>query len=94
MTTASHPAERPQRDFDRALRAAITGRGLALARIRHHLGQRGVAVGVSTLSYWQNGERVPRSTESRRIVAALEEVLEVPAGALTSLLPHRTDERR
>lgn len=73
-------------DFEHALRAAIVDRGLALSRIQHHVQERGLDVGVSTLSYWQNGERVPRSAASMRVVTALEEVLGVPPKALTGLL--------
>jgi hypothetical protein len=70
-------------EFAGALRQAIQASGLTLERIRHRLARRGVSVSVATLSYWQRGRSRPRS---RAVVAALEEVLQVPAGALTELL--------
>ena len=50
--------------FHVALRAAITARGLPLHRVQHHLTRRGVTVGVTSLSYWQQG-RGARSAPSR-----------------------------
>ncbi|GLW62657.1 hypothetical protein Arub01_09010 [Actinomadura rubrobrunea] len=70
-------------EFAGALRQAIHGSGLTLERVRHRLARRGVSVSVATLSYWQRGRSRPRS---RATVAALEEVLQVPAGTLTGLL--------
>ncbi|GAA4862623.1 hypothetical protein [Kitasatospora terrestris] len=75
--------------FHLALRTAITARGLALHRVREHLAQRGVRVGVTSLSYWQQGRRRPERPESLRAVRALEEVLELPAHSLTRLLGPR-----
>ncbi|MCF6521490.1 hypothetical protein [Streptomyces sp. JJ36] len=72
--------------FHLALRAAIEARGLALHRIRHRLAERGVRVGVTSLSYWQQGSRRPTRPESLRAVSALEEVLELPENALVDLL--------
>lgn len=45
--------------FHVALRAAITARGLPLQRVQHHLSRYGVRVGVTSLSYWQQGARRP-----------------------------------
>ncbi|MFI0450596.1 helix-turn-helix domain-containing protein [Actinomadura sp. 6N118] len=70
-------------EFAGALRQAVQASGLTLERIRHRLGQRGLPVSVATLSYWQRGRSRPRS---RAVVAALEEILGVPAGSLTGLL--------
>lgn len=72
--------------FHAALRAAIAARGLSLERLRYRLAQRGVHVGVGTLSYWQSGRRRPERPESLRAVALLEELLELPPGALTVLI--------
>ena len=72
--------------FHEALRTAIAVRGLALNRLRHRLSQRGVTIGVTTLSYWQQGLRRPARAESLRALPALEEVLEVPPGSLVELL--------
>ncbi|MFD9126889.1 hypothetical protein [Kitasatospora sp. NPDC059571] len=77
--------------FHLALRAAISARGLALQRVQQRLAQRGVRVGVTSLSYWQQGRRRPERAESLRAVRALEEVLELPEHSLTRLLgPRRT----
>ncbi|GAA3008007.1 hypothetical protein GCM10020229_19710 [Kitasatospora albolonga] len=75
--------------FHLALRAAIAARGLALHRLRLHLAQRGVQVGVTSLSYWQQGRRRPERPESLRAVRILEEVLELPEHSLTRLLGPR-----
>ncbi|PHQ48726.1 hypothetical protein BLA24_28330 [Streptomyces cinnamoneus] len=83
--------------FDLALRTALSARGLALHRVQHRLAQRGVKVGVTSLSYWQQGARRPRRAESLRAVRMLEDVLDLPAQALTRLLepaaPRRGTER-
>ncbi|MBF6046771.1 hypothetical protein GO001_16270 [Streptomyces sp. NRRL B-1677] len=72
--------------FHVALRTALTVRGLALHRVQRRLAQRGVHIGVTSLSYWQQGARRPQRPESLRAVRVLEEVLELPAHALTRLL--------
>ncbi|MEU8775323.1 hypothetical protein [Streptomyces sp. NPDC048606] len=72
--------------FHLALRAALTARGLPLHRVQHRLASRGIKVGVTSLSYWQQGARSPRRPESLRAVRALEEILELPDGALLRLL--------
>ncbi|MBC3987095.1 hypothetical protein [Streptomyces buecherae] len=72
--------------FHLALRTALAARGLALHRVQHRLAQRGVKVGVTSLSYWQQGARTPRRAESLRAVRALEDVLDLPSHALTRLL--------
>ncbi|GAA2081944.1 hypothetical protein GCM10009801_41350 [Streptomyces albiaxialis] len=77
--------------FHLALRAAIEARGLALHRVRHRLAQRGIHVGVTSLSYWQQGARRPRRAESLRAVRALEDVLGLPDGSLLRLLAPADD---
>ncbi|MCB5907233.1 hypothetical protein [Streptomyces pinistramenti] len=72
--------------FHLALRSALTVRGLALHRVQHKLAQRGIRVGVTSLSYWQQGARRPQRPESLRAVRALEEVLDLPARSLHRLL--------
>ncbi|MEV0120042.1 hypothetical protein AB0I16_00585 [Streptomyces sp. NPDC050703] len=72
--------------FHTALRAAIAARRLPLQRVRHHLAQQGVTVGVTSLSYWQQGARRPRRAESLRAVRALEEILQLPDESLIRLL--------
>ncbi|MEU9374688.1 hypothetical protein AB0D94_13080 [Streptomyces sp. NPDC048255] len=72
--------------FHLALRAALAARGLPLHRIQHRLAARGIKVGVTSLSYWQQGARRPRHKESLRAVRALEQILELPDGTLLRLL--------
>ncbi|MFE1287980.1 hypothetical protein [Streptomyces sp. NPDC058751] len=72
--------------FHVALRAAITARGLPLQRVQHHLSRYGVRVGVTSLSYWQQGARRPQRPESLRAVRALEEILHLPDESLIRLL--------
>lgn len=72
--------------FHLALRTALSVRGLPLQRVQHHLAHRGVKLGVTSLSYWQQGVRRPRRAESLRAVRALEEVLALPDDSLLRLL--------
>jgi len=74
--------------FHLALRGAIRQRGLPLERLRCHLARRGSTIAVSTLSAWQQGKARPTSPRSLQIVAALEEILRLPHGALLDLLAH------
>lgn len=78
--------------FHVALRAAIAARGLPLQRVQHHLSRYGVKVGVTSLSYWQQGARRPQRPESLRAVRALEEILRLPDESLIRLLTE-TEER-
>lgn len=75
--------------FHLALRAAIAGRGLTLHRLQQHLARHGVRVGVTSLSYWQQGLRRPERPESLRAVRVLEQVLDLPEHSLTRLLGPR-----
>ncbi|MFJ8795386.1 hypothetical protein [Streptomyces sp. NPDC102462] len=77
--------------FHVALRAAIAARGLPLQRVQHHLSRHGVKVGVTSLSYWQQGARRPQRPESLRAVRALEDILKLPDESLIRLLAE-TDE--
>ncbi|HKN51319.1 MAG TPA: hypothetical protein VJX66_02395 [Amycolatopsis sp.] len=72
--------------FATALRAAISASGLSLDRIQARLRARGASVSVTALSYWQSGKRQPERQSSLSAVRALEEILDVPAGALLGLL--------
>ncbi|MGW8954825.1 hypothetical protein [Streptomyces sp. NPDC055709] len=95
MGYAAHPAHTEAElaqvlhtgPFHVALRAALAVRGLPLQRVQHHLAHRGVKVGVTSLSYWQQGARRPQRPESLRAVRALEEVLQLPGNSLLRLLP-------
>ncbi|MEU7580645.1 hypothetical protein AB0B50_23925 [Streptomyces sp. NPDC041068] len=77
--------------FHVALRTAIAARRLPLQRIRHHLARQGVNVGVTSLSYWQQGARRPQRAESLRAVRALEEILQLPEESLIRLLVQPSD---
>jgi hypothetical protein len=77
--------------FHVALRAAIAARGLPLQRVQHHLSRYGVKVGVTSLSYWQQGARRPQRPESLRAVRALEEILKLPDESLIRLLAETGD---
>ncbi|MET8688751.1 hypothetical protein ABZV77_31530 [Streptomyces sp. NPDC004732] len=77
--------------FHLALRTAIAARRLPLQRIRHHLVRHGVNVGVTSLSYWQQGARRPQRAESLRAVRALEEILQLPEESLIRLLVRPAD---
>ncbi|WP_412543076.1 hypothetical protein R8Z50_11510 [Longispora sp. K20-0274] len=70
-----------------ALRMAIDARGLSLDRITEHLTARGASISVSSLSGWQRGLSRPERPEAVRALAALEEVLNLRSGVLSSLLP-------
>lgn len=72
--------------FHVALRTAIRHRGLTLERLRFHLARRGVQVGLSSLSSWQNGHSRPRTAASLRAVRVLEDVLALPPRSLLRLL--------
>jgi hypothetical protein len=74
--------------FHLALRAAIRERGLPLERLRVRLAERGIPVGLSSLSNWQHGQSRPERANSLRAVRALEEILGVPPAALSRLLLH------
>lgn len=76
--------------FHVAFRTAVRLRRLALHRLRHRLAERGLNVSVTSLSYWQRGERVPSRPESVRVVRVLEQILDLPPGALVRLLEPRT----
>ncbi|MGV9350845.1 hypothetical protein ACWDSD_40135 [Streptomyces spiralis] len=79
--------------FHVALRAAIAARGLPLQRVQHHLSRYGVRVGVTSLSYWQQGARRPQRPESLRAVRALEEILRLPDESLIRLLAENGGDR-
>ncbi len=72
--------------FSTTLSDAIAARGLTLNRLQARLEQRGVSVSMATLSYWSNGRSVPARASSMSVVEALESILELPPGALLSLL--------
>lgn len=74
-------------DFAPAFRAAVEASRLGLESIQRRLAQRGTVVSVATLSYWQTGSRAPGRRASLEVVAHLEELFDLRAGALVSLIP-------
>lgn len=72
--------------FPGELRVALHASGLTLEAIQRRLTERGFPVGRSTLSYWQNGRRLPTEPKSLLAVAALEDILKVPTGRFTDAL--------
>ncbi|WJV44842.1 hypothetical protein [Streptomyces flavofungini] len=79
-------AERPA-PFAVALREAVRRRGLPLDRICERLTARGIRLTPATLSYWQRDRTRPERSDSLRAVVALESILDLPPGGLSSLLP-------
>lgn len=69
--------------FAARLDEALTLRDLTLERVAARLAARGERLSVSTLSLWRRGRTVPRRAAALEAVAALEEVLDLPAGHLT-----------
>lgn len=82
------PAAAPDA-FPAALREALGRRGLSLERVSERLRARGIGVSQATLSSWQRGRSQPERARSLRAVEVLEEILELPGGALRSLLGPR-----
>ncbi|MBP2473347.1 hypothetical protein JOF53_002219 [Crossiella equi] len=72
--------------FHEALNLAITRSGLSLENIQRRLAERRIAVSLASLSYWRRGRTRPERRTSLVAVAALEEILDLPHGALRSLL--------
>ncbi|RPK63612.1 hypothetical protein EES43_11390 [Streptomyces sp. ADI96-02] len=75
--------------FPTALREALNRRGLSLERVSERLRARGIGISQATLSSWQRGRSQPERARSLRAVEVLEEILELPGGALRSLLGPR-----
>lgn len=88
-TAPLHPGGDPPGpdDFASALRRAVEKSGLGLENIQRRLVDRDVPVSVATLSYWQNGNRVPGRKRSEVVVAHLESVLGLEPRSLRRLIP-------
>lgn len=82
------------REFSATLRSAIQRSGLTLDTLRGRLAQRGLRVSVATLSYWQRGRSRPERAASLAVVGELEQILDLPADALTALLRPRRSRGR
>lgn len=72
--------------FAAALRAAISERGISLARLQSQLVADGNPVSMATLSYWRSGDRRPEGVQSLCVVEGIEDRLGLPRGHLTGLL--------
>ncbi|WP_311258835.1 hypothetical protein [Microbacterium sp. WCS2018Hpa-9] len=72
--------------FAAALRAAISDRGITLARLRSQLIDDGNRVSMATLSYWRSGDRQPEGPQSLSVVDGIEDRLGLHRGHLGSLL--------
>ncbi|PCG84730.1 transcriptional regulator [Streptomyces sp. WZ.A104] len=84
-----HAAATGADTFPGALREALNRRGLSLERVSERLRVRGITISQATLSSWQRGRSQPERARSLRAVDVLEEILELPSGALRSLLGPR-----
>ncbi|MDX3593375.1 helix-turn-helix transcriptional regulator [Streptomyces sp. ID03-2B] len=87
--SALHAAATGADTFPGVLREALNRRGLSLERVSERLRVRGITISQATLSSWQRGRSQPERARSLRAVEVLEEILELPAGALRSLLGPR-----
>ncbi|PQZ55050.1 MULTISPECIES: hypothetical protein [unclassified Microbacterium] len=72
--------------FAAALRAAVSERGITLARLRQQLADDGNAVSMATLSYWRSGARQPEGAQSLGVVEGIEDRLRLRRGHLSALL--------
>ncbi len=72
--------------FAAALRAAISERGITLARLRSQLIDDGNPVSIATLSYWRSGDRQPEGPQSLSVVDGIEDRLGLHRGHLGGLL--------
>ncbi|WP_447912167.1 hypothetical protein [Microbacterium phyllosphaerae] len=72
--------------FAAALRAAISERGITLARLRSQLIDDGNPVSMATLSYWRSGDRQPEGAQSLSVVDGIEDRLGLDRGHLGALL--------
>ncbi len=66
--------------------AAVSERGITLARLRRQLADDGNVVSMATLSYWRSGDRQPEGAQSLAIVEGIEDRLRLRRGHLSALL--------
>jgi hypothetical protein len=69
-----------------ALRDGINARGVTLSWLHEQLRARGNRVSMATLSYWRSGARRPEGAQSLAALRDIEDLLRLPADALTGLL--------
>lgn len=72
--------------FAAELSRAVDRRGLGLSELRARLEDRGCPVSLTTLSYWRSGQRHPAGAASLAAVTALEELLHLAPGDLSTLV--------
>ncbi|WEK62292.1 MAG: hypothetical protein P0Y60_05930 [Candidatus Microbacterium colombiense] len=72
--------------FAAGLRAAISDRGVTLARLQAMLADDGNRVSMATLSYWRSGARQPEGAQSLAAIEGIEDRLGLARGHLTRLL--------
>nr|WP_314844813.1 hypothetical protein [uncultured Microbacterium sp.] len=72
--------------FAAALRAAISDRGITLARLHSQLRDDGNPVSMATLSYWRSGDRQPEGAHSLSVIEGIEQRLGLSHGHLSGLL--------
>ncbi len=79
----------PRHAFATAFAGALEERGVGLTWLRDRLRARGHLLSLGALSYWRSGQREPSRQVSLDAVDAIEEVLGLDAGALSSHLRGR-----
>lgn len=72
--------------FAQVLDSALSRLGMPLDRVVEHVARRGARCSVSTLSLWRRGRTRPSLARSAGVLAALDDVLDLPAGALEQAL--------
>lgn len=72
--------------FAATLDAALISAPWSLDRIVEMLTDQGLRVSQATLSHWRTGRSMPKRHNSLRIVAALEDILDLAPHSLSSLL--------
>ncbi|GGM90248.1 hypothetical protein GCM10011609_28960 [Lentzea pudingi] len=72
--------------FAEAFRCARLRTGLSLERVHAKLADQGFSVSIATLSTWQRGRSQPEQPASLQAIPALERILAVAPGTLSSRL--------
>ncbi|MGO4956685.1 hypothetical protein ACTQ49_05340 [Luteococcus sp. Sow4_B9] len=75
------------RAFAAVLSRAIKESRESLAGLQRQLDKKGVWIDLATLDYWRSGRALPTEKKDLRAVAALEVILGLGVGQLSSLVP-------
>lgn len=75
--------------FSDVFAAALSASGVSLSALQRRLVDRANPVSMATLSYWRSGLRAPEGAASLAAVEDIERLLDMPPGALLSLVPER-----